>query len=88
MKEAQNFKKALIFFSINYIKTFWKEAQNSQYCLHVHQCRGHVFDPWVMGQEDPTCLGAMKPVRQSLGAAILKPKCPRAHALQQESPLQ
>ena len=30
----------------------------------------------------------MKPVRQSLGAAILKPKCPRAHALQQESPLQ
>ena len=43
--------------------------------------------PHALEQWSP-CATTNEPVLQSLGAAILKPKYPRAHALQQENPLQ
>ena len=51
---------------------------------------------WSLVQEDPTCLGATKPVYYTYWVCVLeawkpkllKPKHPRARALQQEKPLQ
>ena len=45
------------------------------------QCRGHEFDPW--SRKIPHAMG-----QQSLWATTLEPTLPRAHALQQEKPLQ
>ena len=58
---------------------------------------------WSLVWEDPTCSGATKPMCHNYGACalepgshnywahmlqLLKPVCPKAHALQQEKPPQ
>ena len=56
------------------------------------QCRGHEFNPWS-GNEDPTCLGATKPILHNHWARILEPQVTttesrhcRACVPQQEKP--
>ena len=58
------------------------------------QCRGHRFNPW--SRKIPHAIGAAKPVRHNYGSLwslalqpqMLRPMCPRAHALQRKKPPQ
>ena len=61
--------------------------------LVVQVLRSHLAMQETLAQslvwEDPTSRGATKPLRSSACVLqLLKTPCPRAHALQQEKPLQ